>query len=73
MNNKLLFKLGSVHSRSVKNTLDGCFDISELEYKIRPTTDVHQPKTELICIENTHNRCGGTVLPMDFVHKVSKD
>lgn len=26
--------------------------------------DIHQPRTGLICIENTHNRAGGTVTPL---------
>src|SRR5699024_2618421 len=25
------------------------------------------PPTGLICVENTHNRCGGAVLPMEFL------
>src|SRR4030065_1870790 len=28
---------------------------------VRPP-DVHFPHTGLLCLENTHNRCGGTVL-----------
>lgn len=26
--------------------------------------DIHFPETSLVCLENTHNRAGGTVLPM---------
>lgn len=31
-------------------------NLQDLSKAIRPTTDVHQPLTRLICIENTHNR-----------------
>jgi threonine aldolase len=40
----------------------------EIEYSIREH-DIHQPKTTLICIENTHNRAGGTVIPPDILNK----
>lgn len=29
--------------------------------------DEHESLTKCICIENTHNRCGGTVLPLDYM------
>jgi threonine aldolase len=31
--------------------------------------DIHQPKTTLVCIENTHNRAGGTVIPPDILKR----
>lgn len=30
-------------------------------------SDDHQPRTKLVCLENTHNRLGGRVLPMESV------
>jgi threonine aldolase len=33
----------------------------DMEEAIR-TADIHFPPTRLICLENTHNRCGGAVL-----------
>jgi len=36
-----------------------------LERAIRPTDDVHQPITRLVCLENTHNRAGGVVYPIE--------
>ena len=38
----------------------GVLDPRAVEQAIRPV-DVHQPRTGLICLENTHNRAGGTV------------
>ncbi|MDD4569184.1 MAG: low-specificity L-threonine aldolase [Tepidanaerobacteraceae bacterium] len=40
----------------------------DIEAAIREE-DIHQPKTGLICLENTHNRAGGTVIPMDILKK----
>ena len=38
---------------------------------IRNRHDIHQPRTRLICIENTHNVCGGVVLPKQFTKEVN--
>lgn len=32
--------------------------------------DIHQPRTRLVCLENTHNRHGGRVLPQEGVRAV---
>ncbi|MGA2297691.1 MAG: GntG family PLP-dependent aldolase [FCB group bacterium] len=38
---------------------------------IRPD-DIHAPHTSLICIENTHNRHGGTIISLDYIHRIEK-
>jgi threonine aldolase len=48
----------------------GILDVSHLEGKIRPD-DVHAVSTRLVSLENTHNRGGGTVYPLDTVKAVS--
>jgi len=65
---------GGVHSRSVKTNLsDGTLDLVDLESKIRNNSDDsgHYPRTRLICLETTHNGCGGTTLPVEHIHKVA--
>jgi threonine aldolase len=42
--------------------VDGRFELAEIVTRIRHADD-HTPGTRLVCIENTHNRCGGTILP----------
>lgn len=64
-------QLAGVHARTVVNRPNGTFDIDEMQTKIRPYFDVHQPRTALVCLENTHNRCSGAVLPLDFIAQVS--
>ncbi|MFB3889118.1 MAG: GntG family PLP-dependent aldolase [Candidatus Bathyarchaeia archaeon] len=44
----------------VKSRL-GAFDPTDLETAIRPR-NIHFPETTLICVENTHNRHGGTII-----------
>ncbi|XP_072932292.1 uncharacterized protein [Epargyreus clarus] len=62
---------GSAHLAGVllhpmKNNPDGTFDLAEVESLIRGS-DVHEPITSLVCIENTHNKCGGKVLPLKWL------
>ncbi len=41
----------------------------QLDGLIRPD-DVHFPRTRLVCLENTHNRGGGRVLPYETVEDI---
>jgi threonine aldolase len=34
--------------------------------------DLHRPPTRLVCLENTHNRAGGTVYPLEELRQVSR-
>ncbi|XP_026725386.1 probable low-specificity L-threonine aldolase 2 isoform X1 [Trichoplusia ni] len=47
---------------TLTNKPDGTFDLQELESRIRGT-DVHEPVTNLVTVENTHNVCGGKAPP----------
>lgn len=59
-------QFGGVAFRTVRNENDGTMNLSDVELAIREN-DIHEPVTKLICIENTHNVCGGTVLPLSFM------
>ena len=39
-----------------------------VEDAIRPS-DSHFPRTRLLCIENTHNRCWGSPLSLDYTRR----
>lgn len=59
--------------REVRNLANGTLDMKELSEKLRPESpDPHEPYTSLVCIENTHNYCGGTVLPIEWIDQVTK-
>ncbi|MCJ7512144.1 MAG: low-specificity L-threonine aldolase [Anaerolineales bacterium] len=61
--------LGGVHPRALTTAADGTLDLQAIEDAIRPD-DVHFPTTRLVCLENTHNRCGGAVLGVDYIRGV---
>jgi threonine aldolase len=42
-----------------------------IEAAIRPV-DIHQPRTALICIEDSHNRAGGTCYPLETLAAIRK-
>ncbi len=53
--------IGGVVLRTIANDPRGRLDAADVEAVIRPD-DVHFPRSTLLCIENTHNRRGGTAL-----------
>lgn len=57
--------LGGIHSCQITNRADGTMPIEEIAAAIR-SENIHFPKTRLICLENTQNRCGGVVLPLEY-------
>lgn len=48
----------------------GAMDPEAVRAAIRPK-DHHQPRTALVCLENTHNRAGGCILPQENVEAVA--
>jgi threonine aldolase len=48
----------------------GVFTATALEAALRPA-DQHFPHTRLVCVENTHNRGGGKVWPLDRLKEVA--
>ncbi len=55
--------IGQVLCRSVPST-DGVMEVHEVERRML-SYSLHTPPTTLLCLENTHNRAGGAVIPMD--------
>ncbi len=63
--------LGSVHSRQAFNQPDGTIRLEDLQAAIR-ADDVHAPITRLIALENTHNRCGGVAISVEYTRRVGE-
>jgi len=61
--------LGGVIIRTVPNDSCGRLSPDDINRTIRDK-DIHYPETTLLCLENTHNRCGGTVLTPDYTDEV---
>jgi len=56
--------LAGVQLRVAANDARGAVDPDEVESLMRGE-NVHHPETALLCLENTHNRCGGAPLSPD--------
>ena len=63
--------LGGIHPRTLTNAADGTIPVEAIEAAIRPD-DVHFPRTRLVILENTHNRCKGTPLPPEYMQAVGQ-
>ena len=63
--------LGGVHSCQLPNQEDGTLNLPDIQAAIR-SKDAHQPISRLVCLENTHNRCGGVVLTAEYTRAVGE-
>jgi threonine aldolase len=63
--------LGGVHSCQLPNQEDGTINVEDILSAIRPD-DPHQPVSRLICLENTHNRCGGISLSAKYTAEIGQ-
>jgi threonine aldolase len=50
----------------------GILDVAQLEDKVRDRDDVHVVRTRLVCLENTHNRGGGRVYPIEKIRAIRR-
>ena len=62
--------LGGIHPHTVSNQADGTMRLEDIEVAIRGP-NVHFPRTRLICLENTHNRCYGSTLRPEYIDAVA--
>jgi threonine aldolase len=61
--------LGGVHPHTIPNQPDGTLALDDICAAIRPD-DAHMPITRLVTLENTHNRCGGFALTVEYTQSV---
>lgn len=52
------------------NGVRGIFTAADVEAALRPP-DQHYPPTKLVCLENTHNRGGGSIWPLECIREVA--
>jgi len=62
--------LGGIQVHTVPNQADGTMLLEDIEAAIR-TENIHFPRTGLICLENTHNRCSGSPLNPEYTDSVA--
>lgn len=63
--------LGGVHSNQLPNQPDGSLLLEDVAAAIRPE-DLHEPVTRLVCLENTHNGCGGVYQTPAYMHQAAE-
>jgi len=63
--------IGGIHPRTILNQPDGKIALQDIEAAIRPD-NIHFPRTKMILLENTHNRCNGNPLEVDYMHSVGE-
>ncbi|NOX60558.1 MAG: low-specificity L-threonine aldolase [Chloroflexi bacterium] len=63
--------VGGIHPRPVFTLPNGAIPLEVIEAAIRPD-NVHFPITRLVCLENTHNRAGGTFLTPEYTDAVAE-
>ncbi len=64
--------LGGIVYHILPNQPDGTLALDHLRAAVRWLDDPHSAQTRLICLENTHNHCGGTVLPPAYMADVAR-
>ena len=61
--------VGGIHTRQIPTQEDGTLPLALIEAAIR-RPDSHVPHTRAVLLENTHNLCGGRVLPVAYCEQV---
>jgi threonine aldolase len=60
--------LSNVQAHPIAGTR-GVFTVEDIKRAVRPPV-YYMPKTRLVCIENTHNRAGGTIFPLEQIREI---
>jgi threonine aldolase len=60
--------LSNVQAHPIGGTR-GVFTVDDIKRVVRPAV-YYMPKSRLVCIENTHNRAGGTVFPLETIREI---
>ena len=63
--------LGGIVLHPVSTSRLGELPLTEVQHAIRPAaSNIHYAPPGVICVESTHNRCGGTILPQAYLREV---
>jgi len=63
--------VGGIHPRTVPNMPDGTLSLDMVENAVRDD-NIHFPRSRLVVLENTHNRCNGNPLDEAYMADVAK-
>jgi threonine aldolase len=62
--------LGGIQLRAARNDDQGRMDLDEVRSLVREPGP-YNPRTAVICLENTHNACNGAALPASYTAEVA--
>jgi threonine aldolase len=62
--------LGGVHPHTIPNQPDGTLSIEDIRHAVRED-DPHFPKSKLLILENTQNKCGGMSISREYMLEAS--
>lgn len=65
-----LGQIGGIYTRQIQTLDDGTYDLKVLESMMPDHSDRCCGRVKMVAIENSHNWCGGRILPMDFLEKL---
>jgi threonine aldolase len=63
-------RLGGVITRALPNLANGALEPNAIANAYRQE-NLHSPGSKLLCIENTHNRCGGAAIDVDTMDEMT--
>lgn len=63
--------LGGSPMSVIATEADGTLALDKVKAAIADESDEHVAPTALVCIENTHNRCGGAVLKREYIEALT--
>ena len=64
-------RLGGILATILPQDDDGGVDPDRVSAAVR-SNDLHQPRTRMLALENTHNFCGGTVLSLERTQELAE-
>jgi len=63
-------RVAGVQVHALHNLTDGTIAAADIEGAIR-APNIHAPRNPLLCLENTHNRCGGAAVPVSAMDELT--
>lgn len=66
-----LAAVGGIQPHTLPNQPDGTLRLEDLQAALR-IDDVHQPVSRVVSLENTHNRCNGVPLTVEYTRSVGQ-
>jgi len=62
--------VGGIHPHTIPNQADGTLKLDDIRSAVRGDNE-HWPRTRLLCLENTHNRCSGAPLTPEYLDQAA--